>query len=210
MAEKQSGDRIWLVLTTSTGVAVNVTLNKYSSLLPTYAVLLLWCIPGILFFVWLWRVETAKSWMRERFLRHRISYLLLFFAFIFICWQAFVSIQSRLKTPRSPSQTTGLAEVDRLAAKYRAANPGHLDLEAERDWVNEQLKSEGQAQHDSYVRAPWGYVPNSPECPYGVAHVNNSTAVRGKVGFEIKDPCVVLNGDTSIDSDTGFEYQRPQ
>ncbi|MDX6458619.1 MAG: hypothetical protein QOE55_2316, partial [Acidobacteriaceae bacterium] len=181
MADNQNGDRIWLVLCTFTGVAVDVTLNKYSSLLPTYAVLLLWCIPAAIFLFWVWRVERVKSWAKERFLNHPFSYVLLFIVFAFVCWQAVNSIRSRLTTSsRSPTtQTTGLAEADRLAAKYRAAHSDHTDLDAERNWVNQQLKNEGLPAHESYVEAPWGYVPSSPQCPSGVAHVNNSTAVRG-------------------------------
>ncbi|SFS21062.1 hypothetical protein SAMN05421771_4023 [Granulicella pectinivorans] len=77
-----NGDRLWLALATSTGVAVDVTLNKYSSVLPWYVVVGLWMIPACLFIIWFWRVERTTSWVKHRFLEHPVSYVLMFLVLI--------------------------------------------------------------------------------------------------------------------------------
>jgi hypothetical protein len=98
-------DRIWLALCTATGVAVDVTLNKYSAILPGIAVLLLWAIPAVLFVVWFWRVEKTRDWVKSRFLEHPVSYALMFLILIPFAWQATATVVSKLSLPAAKRQT---------------------------------------------------------------------------------------------------------
>jgi hypothetical protein len=95
--EPKGDDRLWLVLCTSTGVTVDVTLNKYSSQLPGWLVLGLWGIPAFLFIVWLWHVEKTHGWVKKRFLEHRVSYVVMFLIFVPFVWQATATMISKLR-----------------------------------------------------------------------------------------------------------------
>lgn len=86
MAHTQKGDRLWLALCNVSSIVVDVTLNKYSNLLPKVAVLCLWAIPTCLFVVWTFRAEATKNWWRTRFLKHRASYILMFLILIPFSW----------------------------------------------------------------------------------------------------------------------------
>ena len=90
------GDRIWLFLSTFTGVAVDVTLNKYSSILPFSAVAALWAIPAVLLVIWVWQVERTNGWVTKHFLEHPVSYVLLFLIFLPFGWQATATLVSKL------------------------------------------------------------------------------------------------------------------
>jgi len=83
-------------LCTATGVAVDVTLNKYASILPWSAVLGLWAIPLVLFVVWFWRVERTTAWVKHRFLEHPFSYVLMFLILIPFGWGATATMISKL------------------------------------------------------------------------------------------------------------------
>ena len=96
--EKQRGDRLWLVLSTATSVAVGVTLNRYSNVIPVWSVLCLWAIPAVLFVVWFWRVETTHLWVKERFEKHPVSYVLMCLILVPFGWQATASLLSKLHT----------------------------------------------------------------------------------------------------------------
>ena len=107
-----------------------------------------------------------------------------------------------------------LAEADRLARIYRVEHPNSAGLDPLRVWVNEELKKEGLPAQYSYFKAPGTtaeiYVPNSPQCPDGVTLIQNSTAVRGDVGFYIADPCVIVDHGLTIDSKHGYEVPKRQ
>lgn len=108
MQDESKKDRIWLVLCTVTGVVVDVTLNKFSSMLPSYVVVSLWAVPALLFVIWIWRVEATASWVKRRFLEHPVSYVLMFLILIPFGLQATAKMVSKLK-PHSrnlPSITT--------------------------------------------------------------------------------------------------------
>jgi len=109
MPEQRKGDRIWLVLCTSTGVAVDVTLNKYSSLLPWWAVLGLWLIPAALFVVWFWRVERTTSWVKHHFLERPVSYVLLFLVLIPVGYSVTHELWLKIK-PKEVIQGASVAQ----------------------------------------------------------------------------------------------------
>ncbi len=111
MANQPSGDRIWLALCTVAGVAVNVTLDKYSSSLPGLAVVLIWAVPAILFVVWFIRVETTKNWVKSRFMQNPASYVLMFLILIPFGWVSTSMMIAKLQTksiPQALPTSTGL------------------------------------------------------------------------------------------------------
>ena len=67
---------------------MDVTLNKYSSLLPWYIVLGLWFIPAILLVIWAWKVDKSQSWFKRQFLEHPVSYSLMFLILVPFGYQA--------------------------------------------------------------------------------------------------------------------------
>lgn len=102
-AEKEEGDRTWLVLCTATGVAVDVTLNKYSSSLPGLAVVGIWAVPAVLFVIWFTRVESTQQWVKTRFLEHPVSYVLMFLIIIPFGWGATSTMVAKLLgAPKTP------------------------------------------------------------------------------------------------------------
>jgi hypothetical protein len=103
MAEQSKGDRLWLVLSVATGVAVDVTLNKYSGVLPGWGVLCIWAIPAALFIVWVWKVERTSGWLRSRFLEHPVSYVLMFLSCIPIFWYSTTMMVSGMRAKRPVS-----------------------------------------------------------------------------------------------------------
>jgi hypothetical protein len=109
MADKEKGDRIWLVLCTAAGVAVDVTLNKYSSTLPGYVVAAIWVVPAVLFVIWFWRVEKTRDWVKSRFLEHPVSYILMFLILIPFGWQATATMVSKLQ-PSTPKMQATIIE----------------------------------------------------------------------------------------------------
>src|ERR1700740_369480 len=102
MPDNKKGDRRWLALCATTGIAVDVTLNKYSSSLPLWAILVLWCVPALLFVFWFWRVERTDSWLKHEFLKHPVSYIFMFLILIPVGWGMTRILIARIGS--SPSQ----------------------------------------------------------------------------------------------------------
>lgn len=113
MADERKGDRLWLLLCTLTGIAVDVTLNKYSSVLPGLAVVGIWAILAILFVIWFVRVETTKRWVQTRFLDHPVSYVLMFLILIPFGWGATAAMFAKLhNSPKSKGLQTSQSIQD--------------------------------------------------------------------------------------------------
>jgi Spy/CpxP family protein refolding chaperone len=124
MPDDQKGDRIWLTLCTATGITVDVTLNKYSSQLPSYVVLGLWAIPCLLFVYWLWRVEKTNGWVKRRFFEHPVSYVVMFLILIPFAWQATRTMVCKLQTPAPTAQSSPAAsEPSTSPAKSDSPSP---------------------------------------------------------------------------------------
>lgn len=125
MTGQNRGDRTWLVVCTATGLAVDTTLNKYSSVLPGWAVLVLWAIPALIFLFWFWRVEKTHSWVKTRFLNHPVSYVLMFLILVPFGFQATHTMYSKLlsKGPE-PAIAQGVAKVPPVSqVEPRATQP---------------------------------------------------------------------------------------
>jgi hypothetical protein len=107
---KQKGDRSWLAVCMSTGVVMDVTLNKYSSVLPWWVVLGLWLIPLCLILIWVIRVERSNSSFKERFLRYPVFFTLTLLVLIVVLGAMTVPIVAKLKSlsaiPPQPQQST--------------------------------------------------------------------------------------------------------
>jgi hypothetical protein len=97
MPEEPKGDKLWLVLSVATGVAVDVTLNKYSSLLPVWAVLCVWAVPTVLLLVWLWKAERTTGRIRSRFKESPFFYIFMALACVPIFWYSTKVLVSRIK-----------------------------------------------------------------------------------------------------------------
>jgi len=121
--QQPRGDRLWLALCTATGVAVDVTLNKYSSALPGWAVACIWIIPAILFIIWFWRVENTSNWVRLRFLEHPVSYILMFLILIPFSWQATATMVAKLQSSPKTQKTTNDPGVTTIPCPQSPAQP---------------------------------------------------------------------------------------
>jgi hypothetical protein len=122
MSDQEGGDRIWLAACTSMGVAVDVTLNKYSSVLPGLAVVAIWALPAIFFIIWFMRVEHTKNWVKARFLEYPVSYVLMFLILIPFGWQATATMIAKLRSS-VPATNTVQATTDASAKKEVTAPP---------------------------------------------------------------------------------------
>ena len=127
MADKEKRDRIWLALCTAAGVAVDVTLNKYSSTLSGYAVAAIWALPAILFVIWFWRVEKTRDWVKNRFLEHPVSYVLMFLILIPFGWQATATMVSKLKPSAQKVATVTLPPAPAVGTVPATNNPKPTD-----------------------------------------------------------------------------------
>jgi hypothetical protein len=98
MPEEQKPDRTWLAVCTAAGVAVDVTLNRYSSLLPLWVVVAICSIPVILFAVWIWKVEKATSTLKQQLLKYPVSYVVMFLVLVVVGWGATATTISKAQT----------------------------------------------------------------------------------------------------------------
>jgi hypothetical protein len=219
-SDKPKGDRLWLILSVLTGVAVDVTLNKYSSVLPGLVVLLVWAVPLVLLIVWGFRFEQRTGTIRGKFKQHPISYLLILILLIpiFVYSTALMCrsiwpITSAQKVP-PPSIAPATSPSVMSETKPQAPLPSEIDTPEQKTPQNatpsrqEPKKSPTKPTKQEAGQIPQASASVPPTSAQQGPTIGSESTVLGIVppGTKVGDKSVYMG---ATDSNGNAIYKQP-